>query len=179
MTPEERREYQRAWRAANPDKVRAYNAKALEQQKQRYAEDEAHRERVKARATEWNRENVERRSEIRRAYESKPENKQRRAAYSKQWNADNRELVAAYSLLHNSRRRGANAPDADARKYAVLLYRDPCAYCGTRERVEVDHIVPVSAGGTNTADNLTAACRSCNVRKRDKSLLTFLRQEAR
>lgn len=40
-----------------------------------------------------------------------------------------------------------------------------CRYCGAtahEARLEVDHIVPVSHGGTNDPGNLVAACVSCN-----------------
>src|SRR5262249_4314390 len=33
-----------------------------------------------------------------------------------------------------------------------------------------DHVVPRSRGGTHTWDNVVAACRTCNVRKRDRLL---------
>jgi 5-methylcytosine-specific restriction endonuclease McrA len=42
-----------------------------------------------------------------------------------------------------------------------------CAYCLSAENLSgialtFDHIVPLSAGGETTADNLCLACRSCN-----------------
>lgn len=44
-----------------------------------------------------------------------------------------------------------------------------CAYCGTRGgRLECDHIVPVSRGGTNDDKNLTTSCFSCNRAKGNK-----------
>lgn len=43
--------------------------------------------------------------------------------------------------------------------------RGRCVDCGTRERLEFDHIVPVSRGGSNTARNIELRCESCNRRK--------------
>ena len=40
-----------------------------------------------------------------------------------------------------------------------------CVHCGTRDNLTVDHIHPVSSGGTNDPDNLQTLCRSCNSRK--------------
>jgi hypothetical protein len=37
-----------------------------------------------------------------------------------------------------------------------------CARCGSRERLEYDHIVPISRGGSNTARNIELLCESCN-----------------
>lgn len=41
-----------------------------------------------------------------------------------------------------------------------------CQYCGAKPSetvlLEIDHIRPVSAGGTNEIDNLIAACYDCN-----------------
>lgn len=38
-----------------------------------------------------------------------------------------------------------------------------CQYCGD-EACEIDHIIPVSAGGSDHVMNLVAACRYCNGR---------------
>jgi hypothetical protein len=40
-----------------------------------------------------------------------------------------------------------------------------CVDCGTRERLEFDHIVPVSRGGANTARNIELRCEPCNRKK--------------
>ncbi|MFN0155749.1 MAG: HNH endonuclease [Gaiella sp.] len=37
-----------------------------------------------------------------------------------------------------------------------------CVDCGSRERLEFDHIVPVSKGGSDTARNIELRCESCN-----------------
>ncbi len=45
-----------------------------------------------------------------------------------------------------------------------------CQYCGSKDRIGVDHIVPMIRGGTHEFDNLVACCKSCNSRKYDKLL---------
>ena len=42
-----------------------------------------------------------------------------------------------------------------------------CEYCGAKftRRPTRDHIVPVSAGGSNTLANIALVCRACNMRK--------------
>ena len=37
-----------------------------------------------------------------------------------------------------------------------------CVDCGSRERLEFDHIIPVSRGGSNTARNIELRCETCN-----------------
>ena len=46
-----------------------------------------------------------------------------------------------------------------------------CTYCGRRApdvELTVDHVIPKSKGGTDDDENLTAACRDCNIGKRDR-----------
>ena len=56
-----------------------------------------------------------------------------------------------------------------------VLRRDGyiCAYCGQMANT-VDHILPVSKGGTDDMENLVAACTSCNSRKSNKLSVFFL-----
>jgi len=43
-----------------------------------------------------------------------------------------------------------------------------CARCGSRERLEYDHIIPISKGGSDTARNIELLCEKCNREKSDK-----------
>jgi 5-methylcytosine-specific restriction endonuclease McrA len=44
-----------------------------------------------------------------------------------------------------------------------------CQYCGATAD-SIDHVVPRSRGGEHAWDNVVAACRPCNIRKRDRPL---------
>lgn len=43
-----------------------------------------------------------------------------------------------------------------------------CQYCGARAD-SIDHVVPRSRGGLHVWENLAAACRPCNIAKRDRT----------
>ncbi|MBI4661493.1 MAG: HNH endonuclease [Verrucomicrobia bacterium] len=42
-----------------------------------------------------------------------------------------------------------------------------CVQCGGNERLEFDHIIPVSKGGGNTERNIQLLCENCNRKKSD------------
>jgi 5-methylcytosine-specific restriction endonuclease McrA len=44
-----------------------------------------------------------------------------------------------------------------------------CAYCGSIHNLTVDHMIPLSRGGTHTFDNLVCACRKCNEEKGNRT----------
>lgn len=44
-----------------------------------------------------------------------------------------------------------------------------CQYCGDTAE-SIDHVVPRAKGGEHTWENVVAACRPCNVHKRDRLL---------
>lgn len=42
-------------------------------------------------------------------------------------------------------------------------YHHRCAYCGKKsERLTIDHVIPVSHGGTHSVNNVVPACQHCN-----------------
>ena len=43
-----------------------------------------------------------------------------------------------------------------------------CQYCGQRAD-SIDHVLPRSRGGPHTWENVAAACRPCNLTKRDRT----------
>jgi 5-methylcytosine-specific restriction endonuclease McrA len=40
-----------------------------------------------------------------------------------------------------------------------------CVRCGSNERLEFDHIIPLTEGGSNTERNLRLLCETCNRKK--------------
>ena len=46
-----------------------------------------------------------------------------------------------------------------------VLNRDDwqCTRCGSRHRLEIDHIVALAEGGTDDLDNLRVLCRDCHI----------------
>jgi len=52
-----------------------------------------------------------------------------------------------------------------------------CWYCGKKIEADftIDHVIPISRGGTDTLENLVPCCKSCNSGKRNKSIEEFRR----
>lgn len=50
----------------------------------------------------------------------------------------------------------------------IILKRDnyKCVFCAASSALEIDHVIPVSKGGTSEQNNLQVLCRSCNRKKR-------------
>lgn len=69
---------------------------------------------------------------------------------------------------HSMARRSQFAKDYD-RLMLALIERDgyQCAECGTVEDLTIDHIVPLSKGGTDELNNLQLLCRQHNSAKGD------------
>jgi len=54
-----------------------------------------------------------------------------------------------------------------------LLVEPHCIYCGSIERLTIDHLIPRLVGGTHCQHNLVRACRSCNSSKGALDLLEW------
>ena len=54
---------------------------------------------------------------------------------------------------------------ASKRKRVLLRDKGRCVKCGSRENLEIDHVVPLARGGSNRLKNLQLLCRDCNRRK--------------
>ena len=63
----------------------------------------------------------------------------------------------------------------ELREYLLEKWHRRCGYCGAQNtRLEVDHIVPKSIGGSDRVSNLTLSCRPCNVKKTNRPVGKFL-----
>ena len=51
-------------------------------------------------------------------------------------------------------------------------YGDKCLCCGSKEKITLDHITPLSKGGSNSIDNIQPLCSVCN-RKKWKDIIDY------
>lgn len=141
-----RAEYERQWRAANPDKLKANQARWRKR----------HPERDRETTERWRRDHMDQARATQRAWQAanpvrfREKNGRRRARQRTQTFTG---FTAAYM----------------ASVYAELAGK-PCFYCGGTERITVDHVVPLARGGLHHPDNLVPACLRCNSSKGAKLL---------
>lgn len=156
---------------ANREKRLVYLAEYREQHREelrKYKRKDMQAKRSQDREYYWS--NVEKlREQAREYYQNHKDAFVRRA---RQWAKDNPDKSKAYTRVKALRRRGAPM-DSEAREYVKIILNDPCVYCG-QPTTAIDHIHPISQGGTSDWINLAPACRLCNAAKTDKSLLTYL-----
>ncbi len=105
-----------------------------------------------------------------------------RIASYQRWLSANPDKKKQYADTHNMRRRAqrlGNGGTHTQEEISALKasYHGLCAYC-TSAANEIDHVVPLSHGGGNEISNLVPACGSCNRRKFNGSLLTFMFRKA-
>lgn len=105
-------------------------------------------------------------------------NKAHRDAYMKAWWAKNRHRKKAYDIKRRVKRRLRESQSyvGDGVVNALIsswksqsLFR--CYYCGfeySRLELHVEHVMPISRGGTHTVGNVAKSCSHCNQSKKDK-----------
>lgn len=72
-------------------------------------------------------------------------------------------------LNYNEPRRIAQKFISKKKVRSFIFNRDnnSCLCCGSKNKLEIDHIIPVSRGGENKLSNLQTLCKKCNVIKSD------------
>ena len=201
-TAEQRQRYAAAarakQRAMKPEqKARAKVLKRLAWEKRRAANPEEYKRRQRKATKKYLENNIDKcRERCRRWVKN---NKTKAAAGVQKWRTKNpkrfRELIKASEARHpervkrqnattNSRRQarlaGASGNHTPAEWLAVLdAHGHRCHWCGCKgtklNPITKDHLVALSAGGTNCASNLVPACRKHNAKKHAKDPLVFAR----
>jgi 5-methylcytosine-specific restriction endonuclease McrA len=110
-------------------------------------------------------------------------NTEKKAAYMKDYRAAHPNERLANWHKHRAKKLGVKIGDTAA----ILIWLDSwrteaptsCHYCkkvapGTE--MEVDHVIPLSAGGDHDLSNLVVCCESCNHSKYDKLPEVWLAQ---
>ena len=92
----------------------------------------------------------------------------------KYYSTEKGKLVARKNATkHRHNKRAGGEFDIDVWNEKLVRLNHRCVYCGTKENIGIDHIVPVSRGGSNHVDNLQPLCRSCNSRKSNSLIKLF------
>lgn len=136
-----------AWQQANPDRVRAASAR--------------HREKYRA---------ERRAASLARYHRLMAEDPERIRAIRRAW-AKTAKGVLANRAARTKRRGAAYTPEALS--WIASLVDPLCIYCG-RFATEIDHLTPISRGGTGDVTNLAPCCRRCNARKGNQTREEFL-----
>lgn len=178
-------EKQRAWYRARHQRERG-DRNAARSARYHAARDELCERRRNERAADpalanlakaqWIRNNYTKWLDTRRAYVAR--NRARVNESYRQTYARNRAQI----LLAKQQRRAVlagaagmlSAPEWSDR---LLEFGERCAYCLNPAHLGMDHQVPLDRQGPHEIANVVPACRSCNSRKRNKSMFSMLRSD--
>jgi hypothetical protein len=108
------------------------------------------------------------------------ENKDKMTLLAAEWRAENRDKVAA--IKHKRRARESNAivterpvTGAVATKRKALF--SGCCYCGSQEKLTLEHVIALDAGGLHVEENLLGACGPCNFSKNNRPVEEWYRAQ--
>ena len=112
----------------------------------------------------------ERRAWLRLVAAERRADRQAERARSRALRQKPRALATARAYRIRMRAKAAGVPDGlntlTGADVLHALEEGRCHYCQRRAKgLTIDHVKPLSLGGTNTPDNIVAACRSCNSAK--------------
>jgi 5-methylcytosine-specific restriction endonuclease McrA len=157
LTLEEKKARKAAYRAANSERRKAYNV----------AYREAHAEKVKVSNATYRAVNKEILPERQKAWrKANPERARKIQQVSRQAHKD-----TINALTHNRRARiKGNGGSYTVAEWQALkaTFDHRCLMCNRQEpeiKLTVDHVMPISEGGSNTIDNLQPLCKSCSSKK--------------
>jgi 5-methylcytosine-specific restriction endonuclease McrA len=164
--------YAAAYRAAHPEQGAAYYAAHRDEIAAYYA---AHRDEKAAYQSAYYAANRDERAAYQAAYctANRDEIAARQAAYR----AAHPEKRAAHHRNRRARKRAAPGKHTAADIQQLLLFqKKKCACCrkSIAKSYHVDHVIPLSKGGSNDPHNLQLLCPTCNLKKHDKHPIDFM-----
>ena len=100
----------------------------------------------------------------------------RRATMSR-WFAANPHARRVYSVRRRARIRAVSVFELSQADAVRILSANggTCFYCSDRASEHLDHVVPISRGGSHSYGNLVGACAPCNLSKHNKFVIEWRR----
>lgn len=164
MSAEEKRQKEREYWAQNKDKKSAKNSR----------HHERHRERGLQQSREWRLSNPERSLAAKKAWLERNREAVKERAIQRLRLPENKEKALAISRTRRARKLGVGGKHTPADIARLFdLQGGKCTTCKIKlhktgpKKFHVDHVMPISRGGSNGPENLQLLCRSCNLRKHD------------
>ena len=124
-------------------------------------------ETIKKRTNNWYKNNKEKAIEASRKWRAK--NIKHRLEYEKEWRKNNPEITKAQKQTRRAKKYG-NGGSYTAKEWRDLCdkYGNKCLCCGKETKLTIDHVIPVTKGGTSYIENIQPLCFSCNRHKSTK-----------
>jgi 5-methylcytosine-specific restriction endonuclease McrA len=146
------------WYRSNKDKKKAYD-------KQRRLEKADELKKTKKQYYEDNKESI-----LRKNREHRKSIPEKMLEYKRKWKKNHKDKVNEGTRTRRARVKGNGGVFTKDEWLEILeRYDRKCAKCGSADRIEADHVVPISRGGKNIASNIQPLCRICNASKGNRT----------
>lgn len=121
---------------------------------------------VRARSRDYARRNSDKRRQWMKEWRDK--NPDRVLEYARNYKQEHRAMATEWQRRREALKRSATTvPFTEAQLLARMSMFRGCWMCGGPKE-HVDHVKPIARGGAHMLSNLRPACRSCNLRKKDR-----------
>lgn len=140
----------------------------------KYRNDPVNKAKALAYAAEYRAKNRERILAQVRAWQDA--NRQRTRDMARAWQRANPKRVCRNTINRRVRKRAAGTHTYDDLLAQLRDQSGLCFYCSEPlgDAWEAEHVIPLSAGGSNDPENIVCACGTCNRRKGAKPMVLFL-----
>lgn len=166
-------------REAN-QRFRARHPEREKEQRKRYRQQNLEKARGATRKfmARWRAENRE--EDRLRMAKWRAENPGKDAATARKWRKNNPEKYAAVNRNRRARTKKALVERISAKHWqnVLQLFGNRCAYCFESTVLHMDHIDPLSRGGTHELSNVAPACLTCNSSKNSAILIVWMARKA-
>jgi len=188
------------WRLSNPEKNRAITKKAYDKNSERILKRNRDRrasdpEKAREYDRAWKKAHREKICKSRRAkrlanIEQARANERARRAVNpelarsrhRRWKENNPGAMKAHAMNRRARKQSSEGFHSAADISRIRrAQRDNCACCRVKLNGggHVDHIIPLSRGGSNWANNLQLLCEKCNLSKHKRDPIEFMQSRGR